>query len=555
MGKYIPDVCFHTFNHQGYGVHFFYPYFLNDPAALLWHLTGRPVTAVLLFNAAIHWIGLAIAYDTYLTWQGKPLPAFIFAILYIFGVSGFNINLLKLTMYNQYMAFIWLPWVMMGISQLICGNHQKWMKRAVLGVTLLTLTHVLTLFFCMVYAAVLFLSALMRRQITRARVICWVKAILILIPATAIFTFPMLEQRMANAWLKVPAQNLKYRHQLSYSLRDGSGLFTKWNGALNFSNILFLLLIIVVILLIYDHLLDRTLFKCAIGMGTILVLQSHLIPWNVLDHLALIDMIQMLWRLDGLFYLFAAFAIAYGFQKLWAAKSPSLGPKPFIIMTAALYLVFASQNFYPVKDILHRAHAGNPAGRTQTVTPVTLSDALSHPSFSENEKLERVYLVNGFYDYRAKGQVVGDQTRGILHAGDFQIENHRSLYPNPHAPADQKIQTNLLIENAILIDGKRALHHFSQRGQAFYIRKLPKGSHMIQTPITYLRGFKAFDENGKVLRVQKNATGFLAIPSKGTGRIKITYEKTTLHKIAIGLSMLTWVMVASTFLFRKKATP
>lgn len=550
-GQIVPDVCFYTFNRQGYGVNFFYPYFLNYPVALLWHWTGKPITAILLFNAVIHWIGLMIAYDTYLTWQNKSGPAFVFAILYIFGFVGFNTNLLKLTMYNQYIAHIWLPWVMMGLHQLICGNHQKWMKRAIIGITLLTLTHVLTLFFCIVYAFILFLCILIRKQITRERVRAWVKAILILIPATAIFTFPMLEQRMANAWLNVPAQNLKYRHQLSYSIQGGSGLFTKWTGALNFSNILFLLLIIVVILLIYYRLLDHTFLKCSIGMGAILILQSNLVPWNLLDHLAIIDMIQMLWRLDGIFYLFAAFAIAYGLQKLSVTKALLLTPKVLIITTAVLYLVFAGQNFYPVKDIIHKANSKHQADRIQTVTPSTLPDALKHPSFSTNEQ-ENTFLINGFYDYRSVNQVTGNREKGTLDAGNITIKNSESHFPNANLPGSKEIQSNLFIENMILIDGKLGFNHFGQKNQSFYVKNLPKGKHVVQTPITYLKGFKAYDQNHHPLKTWKNAKGFLTISLKNSPRIKIDYQKTTTHKCSVLLSLGTWLSGLFLPLIKKK---
>ena len=124
-GKLIPDISYFTFNHQGYAVNFFYPYFINYPIALIFLATGKLVTSIFIYNILFHTLGLEIAYQAFNKLRSNSIISFTYAIIYIFGIAFFNTRLLSMGTYNQQLAFIFLPFAVTGIYQIIAGDYQK----------------------------------------------------------------------------------------------------------------------------------------------------------------------------------------------------------------------------------------------------------------------------------------------------------------------------------------------------------------------------------------------------------------------------------------------
>ncbi|WP_242257658.1 hypothetical protein [Streptococcus thoraltensis] len=113
-------------------------------------------------------------------------------------------------------------------------------------------------------------------------------------------------------------------------------------------------------------------------------------------------------------------------------------------------------------------------------------------------------------------------------------------------------KTNDFIENAVCFDGQRKLKKFKQDKFEFSIKDIPKGTKVVRTPITYLKGFKVEDTNGNRLDSYKDSNGWLAINNPNSSKVVITYHKTMVHKLSIGVSLTTWCILLYISLFTKK---
>ena len=59
--------------------------------------------------------------------------------------------------------------------------------------------------------------------------------------------------------------------------------------------------------------------------------------------------------------------------------------------------------------------------------------------------------------------------------------------------------------------------------------------------MTYLKGVVARDEEGNLLPVKRATKGCLVVENKGSKNVIPTYEKTFVHKVAVCMSVLTWI--------------
>jgi len=549
QGKYFLDVSYFTFNNQGYAVHFFYPYFINYPVALLLLITKSPVLSILCVNVIIHMIGLNIAFNTYKKWQDNSLFALIFSILYVFGYSVANERLLNMASYNQQIAYFFLPAAVLGIYQLIFGDADKWKVFTLVSIITVTLTHLLSLFILVGYAGVLFLISLFyyKKYLKLNRIIIWIKIIILFLPATAIYIIPMLEQRMSNNWLKVPAYNLSSTYGILTQSISEVSLWNRIGNAFSFSDIIILLLLITIIVMVINKVWDKTLYTISLLILGMSLLQSNLFPWEYLQLFSFIDMIQFLNRFNFLFYFAVSLFITYAFQNI-SSSFVLMKTKRVCTILAFVYLLFVAQTFAKQKDGILTKSLNDVNRHSYVATDKTIYKGLKHPNFGyfTSDSFNGYYRINGFMDYRTQNQIkcrLLDNGTVSINEGRYKILNKKSHRPLYNLPGDKIIETNDFIENAVYFDGVRSFNKFSQKDFTFILKDIPSKTKVVQTPITYLKGFIIKDQNGKILSSYRNSKGWLEFKSNGTNKVFITYKKTLLHKFAICLSISTWVLL------------
>ena len=557
-GKYFMDVSYFTFNNQGYAVHFFYPYFVNYPVALLLLITKSPVISVLIYNVIIHIIGLNIAFYTYKKWQNNTIYALVFSILYVFGYSIANERLLNMGAYNQQLAHFFLPGAILGIYQLIFGDADKWKVFTLVSIVVVSLSHLLSVVILVAYSGILFFISLYNRKkyLKIDRIIIWLKIIAIYLLSTAIFIVPMLEQKKSNNWLNVPAVNLSFPYgMIAQSITEVSLLSRIQNG-FSFSDIIILFLLITIIIIVINKVWDKMLFTIAMLIVGMILLQSNLFPWHILQRFSFIDMIQFLNRFNFLFYFGVSLFITYAFQ-IYLSRVTFIKTQRIFKVLAFVYLLFVAQTFAQEKDGILTKALSDFNRHTFVATDKTIYKGLKHPNFGywTTDSFNGYYRINGFMDYRSQGQIksrlMNDGTV-YIDEGRYKILNKNSNRPLVNLPKNKVIETNDFIENAVYLDGKRSFNKFSQNDFTFMIKDIPSKTKIVQTPITYVKGFVVKDQNGNTLSSYRNSHGWLEYKSNGSKKVYITYQKTLLHKLSICISILTWIVFGTIYLWRSK---
>jgi hypothetical protein len=176
----------------GYASGLFYPDFLLYPVALL-ALSG--VGTVVAYKVLLVAVGLASAYSAqYAVWRigGSRFGGFAAGILYAWS-SYFAVDVLIRAAVGEFTAFPFLPWIFLGLYEIIHGNPRRLLPLA-FGFTGLVLTHNLSLLIMAVVTALMlaFHAAPLLRAPHR---VVWVAAAAVLTVALgAFYLAPLAEQ-------------------------------------------------------------------------------------------------------------------------------------------------------------------------------------------------------------------------------------------------------------------------------------------------------------------------------------------------------------------------
>jgi hypothetical protein len=536
-GKFFPDVAYFDFNQQGYGVNFFYPYVLNYPVALLYLLTSDFVLSFLIVNVLIHVAGLNIAYWTYNKLTNRSNYAIFFALLYIFGDYYFNSELLSLKTYNQHVAYIFLPLVLISIPQVIAGNFREWRWPCTLGIVLITLTHLLTVYLLVFYTGFILIYGLVlkRQRLSLDRLKCWLLSLTQIILSTAIFIIPLLEQKLANTWLEVPALNLSFKGGIIASNARSFDFWTNhFVNALMMQDAIMLIFVLILVLCVafrcFTH-LSKWFLLATLLTG---IIQSDVVPYQFLQQYPLIDMIQFVSRFDCFLYFFMAMFVAVSLDNLNTMRSSDNRHSFYILEMLSATVVSLQTVFIVIVMLL-----GTSKVPTGTASPENIAAGLSHPNYGYKtaDSIAGHYHINGHMDYRPVIQM--DEIRSST--GTYKIQNSESYAPIINFEPAYQVETNDIVENAVYFDNQKILGRYSAQDFNFIVSDIPTKTKVVRTSIAYLKGFLAHDANGSKLPVRTAYNGTLEIANNGTNRIIISYKKTTIHLVAICISITTWL--------------
>ncbi|MFK4781306.1 glycosyltransferase family protein [Lactococcus petauri] len=548
-GHLFPDVSYFSFNHSGYGVNFFYPWLINYPVAFIWALSNSPIFSLIIGNVVYHMVGFNIAYDTYYQWRRDYKFSFLFSILYILGSTTVNIRMMSLGTYNNQIAFMFLPWAVMGIWQIIARNYKDWWIKLVISVSLISFSHILSLYLLILLAFFIFLAQLVlnRKVFSIERSFYWIKSSICILLLSAIFILPLLEQRLSNDWLSVPAMNLGKNGVITNYISNAD-LVSKIHTGFSLEQPLNLLFILTLLLLVVYKIKDRTILYLLFAIVGIIVIQSTVFPWWFLETYSFFDMIQFTNRFDIFWYLFVS---------LFSVEVLRVIPSSNILFNNYFYKIVLFLSLFLVLNIISQQPKNANNTTSWLMSDKNIKKALSNPNFLYFSKDSGgLYYTNGFMDYRTSEQIprteinnknvpetaIGQDKKYQINLERLKVENQNAFSPILNFKPTHINDSNIFVENAVKFDNNISLHHFSQEGLEFIIDNIPVGVKTIRTPITYLKGFVANDSLGNTLKTYKDDKGFLAIDDNNSQKVTITYQKTILHKASIIISIIAWLL-------------
>ena len=290
------------------------------------------------------------------------------------------------------------------------------------------------------------------------------------IALSAIFTIPFLEQRLGSTWAPLPNSQTQW----------GKSFFDNVvKHIFDFSDVLSLLVIVIFALLFINKKLDKK-YKC-IALGyliSLLFLHSSVFPWWLIQNF-FSETIQYTSRLDFIPKLLGSIFVAMGLIDLTEEK-PRIIPIASSIMLIFAILGMYGNTIFTYFPVLPASQVGN------RVNPQNI-DVILNSNFATRKELgqknnDLTYSSLAFNDYRIKGQ----------------FKNNQKVYANSLVKFDGKLHENIA----------------SVQGEDLMINNLPTNIDTVQAPITYLKGFKAFDSKGNKLVSYKNSDGFLEIPMR-----------------------------------------
>ncbi|MCH4170157.1 MAG: YfhO family protein [Lactobacillus sp.] len=480
----------------GYGIGFFYGNFFLYPLAGLVSL-GLPVyTVIRLFLALI--IVSAILSMAYVAQQICHNPR---ASLLAAGLYGLT-NYVLFAVYargalGESLALIWVPWILLGLYQLIFQAKTKWWLLA-FSFSALLVSHIIS--FMLMLGLALVLTILNLKRLTQdKRWLALLKAAGLALGLTAAFWGPFVQQYAAQAF-----NDTAYNPKTGWPLIITTGLQAL--GELNplsmnsFGYVGPFLILVPLVSLGYHLLFNRRrltgnpfltqLFWLAALAALVVVSQSAL---NLtLKLLPGLRVIQVIWRFNifivPILVLISANVLA---QLVTHFKAPKVSQR----LMGVILLLLVANAAIP----LQQTHAFL---RDQS-KHLTQSQATNWYTVSQGE-----YLPVNFKKYHDPNTV------------------------NQWALSSQQAGVRLISNNP---------------NQTTLATTAKAAGKPITIPKTYYRGYqyKLYQKNQLIkagpVTLNYDGLGKVTLPPNFKGRIQVTYHSTTLAKIAGAISLLTWL--------------
>lgn len=510
-GHFFPDIIKYSgTNSWGYGLNFFYPTYLFYPLIFLWRLTKLPVTSILIFDIIVVyfalWSNFAIVYKI----TSKIKLAFTFALTYVLTAAIGNaildnvavVRIAYMTQYASNIVILLAPVVVLSFYNIIfLHDNRTWLRAAIYSsfavmLSIPTTLGIVLTVLCMVVVAYF------KRQLSINDMNQLLRSVLLTLGLSAAFVFPFIEQRLANNWANLPNNPDLF----------GANFSTVLMRIFNLSDVLSLLIIGLTALLIFYKKFNHV-YKI-LGLSYIvalLFLYSNLFPWYLFNR-ELSGALQMTYRWHFMPAILGSLFVAFAVTDLMKIKQKML---PIV----SVMLIYLSFNGMMLNTVAKNCHVDGFNNATNHIVAPNKDNLKTDSLFGVTNDNIQVMLDRpslALDDYRAQGQE----------------RNAKRIYSDSLVQFDKQI-----LPNRTMV-----------KGQDFYIIGVPRNTRSVQTPITYLKGFAAFDTQGKRLKAYKNKGGFLSVNPNGAKTIRLTYHKTLVHQISLIIFIITWLALGGYWL-------
>lgn len=174
QGGFFTFIATHCFSQSGVGTFLFYPSIFIYLLALL-RFIFNPITAIWLWIGMFLFFTLVISFYSMLSFsKGNYKRSYIFAVLYTIVPYHLYLGLWNGT-FGEFIAYTFLPLVFLGIYQILWLNSNNWYTLAI-GMTLLSYSHILSLYISVGLCLVLFVLKIIFSSISKKQFFNLVKA-------------------------------------------------------------------------------------------------------------------------------------------------------------------------------------------------------------------------------------------------------------------------------------------------------------------------------------------------------------------------------------------
>lgn len=282
QGSLFTFIATHTFNHTGVANFLFYPTVFLYPLALL-RFIFNPITSIYIWVGMFLFLTLVIAFYSMLDFSKSFFRSFIFALIYVLLPYHLYLGIWN-GVYGEYVAYTFIPLVFLGIYHVLWGNENKWLILSA-GMTLLCLSHILSVYIATFLCIVLFLCKILTQKLSVKRLISLFKSVLVTVLLAGWEFIPFLTDYLGKD-IEAPREQFWFLNGFN-DLVNGSFQNTV-GGQINNGRTLGILLIITLFIGIIFVKNSGKELSCYV-LGTILaILSTTFVDWKSLSHNTLV---------------------------------------------------------------------------------------------------------------------------------------------------------------------------------------------------------------------------------------------------------------------------
>lgn len=303
-GKLYTGVNPYMLNHFGYANSLFYPDFLLYIPAIFHSLGLSLAKSYVFFLWLLNFLTLVSSFYAYFYIKRNYKGALIFAFFYTFSMYRFIDLILRMAV-GEAQSFIFLPWVLVGIWEILEGNHKK--KRILaISMTLMLISNTnatITTAIMLVFVIAFNIIKLIKEK---NKFISLIKATLLSVGLSAFYLLPLLEQFLnqkfyvnSHPTLNVASTMVPLKLLIEESFHNHA-------HAIGIGTVLIICWLIVLVYINRLSYFEKTLFITA---SLILIFSSKIVPGFIYDATPL-HVIQFTYRLYEPVTLLLAFCSA-----------------------------------------------------------------------------------------------------------------------------------------------------------------------------------------------------------------------------------------------------
>lgn len=408
---------------------------------------------------------------------------------------------------GEVLSFTFLPLVVLGVYEIVKGNYNKWYILTI-AMVLLVYSHLISTLIISIMLSIYLIANLKILCAERKRIYSLMLAVVLCIPLTAYYIFPMLEQMLSNSFYyqtnKLVEGVIGYRlNEMiaglfnSVSLRNET-LFPKLGAVLTF----------VVLLRIFIYKQSKNLkFAdiCALFGTLIFIMTLPQFPWKI-PPFAWLSVIQFPWRLlEYTSFLYAVAGGIYLSSLLISKYQKILGVVVLLVLHG---LIFNSDSIHYRTFICQN---GNP----------TIS-----------------------YNTSFRGMIGAEYLPSKVPSNNFE-------YDIP------EVYNNFLYHRGQIVDKQKETTQITElikdKGNVSFVVTL-ENEDTLELPLTYYIGYQARINNKKIDYTQSE-NGLIEVNVKENGKFEIAYVGTNLQKISFYITLISiFLFVIYIFYDRNKKT-
>ncbi len=330
----------YSMTESGTLVNAFYPWLTIYPLHIFHILTGNIVTAYNLYISLLTVITIFISYYSVKTITENIPASFCFAVIYTFSSYRFMDIYLRAAM-GEAVSMAFLPLVICGIYQIFYKDNSKW-KMLCVGMTLIAYSHILTLYLTSIIILPIILASLFFVNEKGKRLIAFVKATLVSVILSAASLIPIVYYSLRNDLTHPDGNATLFLANLRSVGTYIKNSFTNSVTPYSYGTVmLFVMIINFIVLFVLRKKIDPFVATLIIISCFFFLTITSIIPWDELNNISFLRIIQFPWRLSNYTTLFSAVAFAMLLSDIKSRKI-LMGISGIIALASSVIFIFST---------------------------------------------------------------------------------------------------------------------------------------------------------------------------------------------------------------------